>query len=204
MFASVAAIMLISVLGQKEARLPAPPERPVFGMPTESDVPNYSQGTEMNYAPKTADYIPNSFHDDARLNDIFFIDAKHGWAVGDHGTILHTDDGGGEWKIRQSGVSCSLKSVFFINEKMGWAAGGEAKPYSNTGSGVLLFTRDGGQTWKYNAKLMLPMLKKVHFFDTAHGTALGYPSALFPTGTIISDNGGRDWRLSPESNASME
>src|SRR5947199_254963 len=28
--------------------------------------------------------------DDARLCDVAFIDSQHGWAVGDHGVILHT------------------------------------------------------------------------------------------------------------------
>ncbi len=29
----------------------------------------------------------------ARLNDICFVNAQHGWAVGDRGAIWHTSDG---------------------------------------------------------------------------------------------------------------
>src|ERR1051325_2421397 len=31
------------------------------------------------------------------LRSVQFIDASHGWAAGEYGTILHTPDGGGSW-----------------------------------------------------------------------------------------------------------
>jgi photosystem II stability/assembly factor-like uncharacterized protein len=31
---------------------------------------------------------------DARLHDVCFVDPRCGWAVGDRGTIWHTEDGG--------------------------------------------------------------------------------------------------------------
>ena len=46
--------------------------------------------------------------DDARLCDVAFVDPQHGWAVGDHGVILHTDDGGQHWSPQASGVTCTL------------------------------------------------------------------------------------------------
>ena len=54
---------------------------------------------------------------DARLNDVCFADARHGWAVGDHGTIWHTDNGGQLWRLQTSGVICSLKSVCFVSHR---------------------------------------------------------------------------------------
>ena len=35
--------------------------------------------------------------DDATLHDVRFVDAEFGWAVGDHGVVLHTSDGGQHW-----------------------------------------------------------------------------------------------------------
>jgi photosystem II stability/assembly factor-like uncharacterized protein len=35
-------------------------------------------------------------HSSARLNDVFFIDPLHGWAVGEGGTVIHTANGGSE------------------------------------------------------------------------------------------------------------
>jgi len=31
------------------------------------------------------------------LNSVFFLDGQRGWAVGSHGTILATQDGGKHW-----------------------------------------------------------------------------------------------------------
>jgi hypothetical protein len=45
---------------------------------------------------------------DARLAEVSFVDPLHGWAVGDRGTIWHTDDGGNAWHLQRSGVSCRL------------------------------------------------------------------------------------------------
>ena len=84
---------------------------------------------------------------DARLNDVCFVDAQHGWAVGDRGVIWHTDDGGQQWQPQESGVACPLRPSGSLNEQIGWAGGGFAHPYTHTSTGVLLTTRDGGQTW---------------------------------------------------------
>ena len=35
---------------------------------------------------------------DRNLNDIYFMDSNFGWAVGSYGTILHTTNGGLDWK----------------------------------------------------------------------------------------------------------
>ncbi len=134
---------------------------------------------------------------DARLNDVCFVDRQRGWAVGDRGTIWHTDDGGQHWHLQRSGVSCRLESVFFLDEKVGWAAGGYAHPYTHTGTGVVLSTGDGGRRWSHNPRLLVPALKKIRFFDEGEGWALGCSSAMFPTGVMASEDGGRSWNPLP-------
>lgn len=42
--------------------------------------------------------LPASWQSEAALNDVCFVDRQHGWAAGDHGTILRTSDGGENWK----------------------------------------------------------------------------------------------------------
>src|SRR5690554_5998048 len=37
---------------------------------------------------------------DARLAEVCFVDARHGWAVGDRGAIWHTKDGGETWALQ--------------------------------------------------------------------------------------------------------
>jgi hypothetical protein len=100
---------------------------------------------------------------DARLSDVCFVDRDHGWAVGDRGTIWHTDDAGRNWGLQRSDVRCRLHSVCFLNLSTGWAAGGCSLPYSGNSSGVVLFTHDGGQHWVRDPKLLLPALRQVRF-----------------------------------------
>ena len=76
------------------------------------------------------------------LEDIFFLDASMGWAVGENGVILHTNDGGETWKEQASGTQETLRSVGFADEKNGWAVGGDF------GVGAILHTSDGGKTWE--------------------------------------------------------
>jgi photosystem II stability/assembly factor-like uncharacterized protein len=73
------------------------------------------------------------------LYGIAFRDSVHGLAVGDHGLILSTSNGGVKWKPRRSGTSRRLTHVFFLNDTTAWAlpAGGGA-----------LVSRDGGRTWQ--------------------------------------------------------
>src|SRR4051812_9265878 len=46
------------------------------------------------------------------LNAVYFLDARHGWAVGELGTILGTTDGGKTWKVQHRGGQRS--AVLFI------------------------------------------------------------------------------------------
>jgi photosystem II stability/assembly factor-like uncharacterized protein len=138
---------------------------------------------------------------DARLSDVCFVDPQRGWAVGDRGVIWHTEDGGKNWYVQESGVSCSLTSVCFLDARRGWAVGGQSYPYTHTSTGVLLVTRDGGRQWTRDRSVMLPALRQVRFFDDRHGWAIGAPSAMFPSGLFLTDNGGRSWNPLPGEKA---
>jgi photosystem II stability/assembly factor-like uncharacterized protein len=46
-----------------------------------------------------------------------------GWAVGQDGTILHTEDGGTIWQKQASGTKEILWSVAFPTPRSGWAVG---------------------------------------------------------------------------------
>jgi photosystem II stability/assembly factor-like uncharacterized protein len=139
---------------------------------------------------------------DARLSDVCFVDRDHGWAVGDRGTIWHSDDGGRNWGLQRADVPCRLHSVFFLNLDTGWAAGGCSLPYTGNSSGVVLFTHDGGQHWIRDPKLLLPALKQVRFSSERHGWAVGCPSAMFPSGVFVTEDGGRNWNPLPSARTS--
>jgi photosystem II stability/assembly factor-like uncharacterized protein len=58
-----------------------------------------------------------------QINDIHFISANEGYAVGNQGKILHYING--EWSIMDSPVNTDLFGVSFVNPDMGWAVGAE-------------------------------------------------------------------------------
>lgn len=115
----------------------------------------------------------------------------HGWAVGEGGTILATDDGGRTWRQvpRQRGDLEDVDSfddVDFVDRLHGWAVGwGDAAD----GPGVILATSDGGHTWV--RQYALPGdedLDAVDFIDARRGWAAGGGQVL------ASDDGGLSWR----------
>jgi photosystem II stability/assembly factor-like uncharacterized protein len=111
--------------------------------------------------------------------DIDFPGAMTGWAVGDAGTILKTDDGGATWTKEVSGVSASLTAVDFVSTTVGFAVGK---------SGRILRTRDGGAHWVKLISGTQKRLSAVCFVNASHGWVVGASGARLRT-----TNGGRTW-----------
>ncbi len=130
---------------------------------------------------------------DATLNDVYFVDAHFGWAVGDRGVIWHTEDGGRSWQLQTSGTVCTLRSVWFVGRKMGWAVGGQGIPYSSGSRGLVLATWDGGQTWQALSWDQFPRFHGVQFVNAKDGHAWGESSEFYPAGLFGSENSGRLW-----------
>ncbi len=118
--------------------------------------------------------------DDATLEDIFFTDAKHGWAVGVEGTILATGDGGRSWQAQTSDTTAPLRAVHFTDATHGWAVGVE---------GTILATGDGGHSWQAQISGTTTWLDSVYFADTNHGWVVGDEGTILATG-----NGGHSWQ----------
>lgn len=81
----------------------------------------------------------SALHDagDKDLNAIWMVDANTGYAVGNEGTILKTEDGGSNWTAQTSGTTSDIYDVCFYDEDHGWAGAISKK----------LYTSDGGDTW---------------------------------------------------------
>ena len=132
--------------------------------------------------------------DDARLNDVFFVDPQVGWAVGDRGVIWATADGGATWQLQRSGVDCTLSPAIFLDRENDWIAGGTYDPFAKTSSAVILWTRDGGQTWRLEeGARLLPFARQVKFFNRNEGWLRTDPSAMHPSGLFHTEDGGRSW-----------
>lgn len=103
-------------------------------------------------------------------------------AVGEHGLIMLSDDGGKHFRqARSVPADSTLTSVVFVDQKRGWAAGHW---------GVILKTDDGGETWalqRSDTSVDQPLFS-ISFRDAEHGWAVGLWSIILKT-----DDGGRTW-----------
>ncbi|MHB2016288.1 MAG: YCF48-related protein [Candidatus Xenobia bacterium] len=116
----------------------------------------------------------------ADLNSISFASPDQGWAVGQKGTILATQDGGAHWTEQASGTKENLRDIDFVTPKDGWAVGDK---------GVLLHTMDGGAHWIVGAEGT----------KTLHAVSFRNPEVGFicgDGGTMVRTmDGGRTWQL---------
>ena len=130
------------------------------------------------------------------LNDVAFVDAAHGWAVGMGGVILATNDGGVTWSVQRPAESanpfpfgCTLHAVTFVDLQRGWAVGD---------AGVILTTSDGGQHWTEQDsgdQAFDTDLCAITFIDSAHGWAVGNNNGLDGPKILTTSNGGADWSV---------
>ncbi len=134
---------------------------------------------------------------DAELRDVFFLDSDQGWAVGDRGVVLHTENGGRHWQMQCVADTGQLESVHFVDSHNGWVVGGIVHPYTHRTSCIVHRTQDGGRSWTPVTGLTLPALKYVRFLNAQQGWAIGNKSALYPTGIFRTEDGGRSWVTLP-------
>ena len=133
-----------------------------------------------------------SLLDDATLNDVTFV-GQSGWAVGEHGAIRRTTDGGLTWSLEQAPQQASLQSVCFLTNRIGWVAGGLIEPYTQAERGVLFVTQNGGETWQNLTTVDLPYIHKVKFFSLESGVAVSEKMGPYGSGLLTTEDGGRSW-----------
>ena len=152
------------------------------------------------FAQTTADaFRPKSWSGVSTLHDVFFLNADRGFAVGDHGTILSSTDGGRTWARVYSGISADLQRVYFTDEKNGWALGGISKPFHDKkdtrvfpSEGVVLQTKDGGKRW-HRISTNIPAVVDAELSPTGAGIALGRSSHFHPGGILTTSDAGKTW-----------
>jgi len=76
--------------------------------------------------------------EEARLTDVHFVDASKGFAVGEFGLVLHTDDGGRTFTRQNGCTGQTLHGLALIDSQRAIAAGA---------GGTVVETLDGGATW---------------------------------------------------------
>jgi photosystem II stability/assembly factor-like uncharacterized protein len=145
-------------------------------------------------APTTCAWRAQSSGTSKGLSAVSFVDANHGWAVGDDATILATSDGGEHWTHQIAPVAGFLRGLTFVNIHHGWAVGGAA---DFNGPRTVLETVDGGLTWNVRLASGSGVLMAVAAIGTDRAWTAG---DIEPPGseTILrTANGGATWTAQP-------
>jgi len=114
------------------------------------------------------------------LNEVTFVDATTGWAVGTGGTIVRTTDGGQSWTRQAVDTTAEFRGSAFTDTDHGWAVTTTPTTYDDffeeytDWDAAVWHTRDGGQSWQ---RQTLPdaasILHDVEFADAQIGWAVG-------------------------------
>ncbi len=110
-----------------------------------------------------------------------FATATHGYAIGDFGLVLYTDDGGKTWN-RGTNSSMGLYALDSLDATTCVAAGRD---------GNVTMTNDGGKSWKRLADVPVLHVKSVSFVNSS----LGWIASKGWVGETV--DGGSSWKAIP-------
>ena len=128
------------------------------------------------------------------LSEVFFVDAKHGWARAAE-KLFRTRDGGGTWE-QVASKSGNWRKLTFVSPRIGFIIHADA----------IERTEDGGQTWKPIFKCTIDLLVgglarksactfcDLAFPSTQFGYAIGTDNAGAGAGILArTQDGGQTW-----------
>ncbi|MCD4664347.1 MAG: hypothetical protein K8R68_03685, partial [Bacteroidales bacterium] len=133
------------------------------------------------------DNISTGFSND--LNSVYFISIDNGFAVGNGGIIIKTNNNGDNWILQNSTTSVDLNSIYFKSGN-GFVAGN---------SGTILKTTNNGNDWIIQSSGTIEDLNTAYFININIGYVVGN------TGTILkTSNGSNSWTIqSSGTNANL-
>lgn len=114
-----------------------------------------------------------------RLFDIEFVGSR-GWAIGDFGLIMRTDDGGTTWTELSGVPGQSLLGTDFIDDKRGVVVGTMGASY---------YTEDGGDSWINSSSDFSGRLFNAKITESGFGFGVGEFGAMVRTNDL-----GRTWK----------
>ena len=125
------------------------------------------------------DWNEYSLYEDLQFTAVRFVDATHGFAVGEFGTVIATTDGGENWEQRTP-----IPNEFypmgtdFLDTTTGWVGGLD---------GVIWQTSDGGQSWQRQESVTSSPIYNIH--ANGHGVF-----AVGGSAKLVEFNGAQ-WRF---------
>lgn len=130
--------------------------------------------------PEALGWVEQESPVENHLLAVNFVDSRRGWIAGDRGMILHTIDGGNNWRIQNSGTTNILRDIEFVSLRTGWAVGD---------NGTILYTENGGRSWKQKETDVTARLEEVVFIDDN----TGWISGRNPYTILKTTDGGQNW-----------
>jgi photosystem II stability/assembly factor-like uncharacterized protein len=117
---------------------------------------------------------------------IRFVDAQHGWVVGQSGFMYASDDGGMTWRQVNNGVGVQVYDMEFLTDNYGMAVGH---------NGYVFRTTNGGNWWEVQK---LEVTGQIFGRDESlHGISIvdsGFAVVAGPGGTVFRTyNAGVSW-----------
>jgi len=119
------------------------------------------------------------------LKSVFFADTLNGFAVGDNGVILSTENGGITWTSISAPIQRDFNAITFINRDTGYIVGGSLSGlYYKT----ILRTTDRGLNWTVLSDSQGGILRDISFADAHVGYIVGDSATVLKT-----TDGGLNW-----------
>lgn len=138
-----------------------------------------------------------------RYDDIYFIDADHGWAIApytawiqEYGGILRTTDGGANWETQVDSVGALLRCVGFFDDSLGYIGVLEDGLLASD-TAMMMRTTDGGASWDPVNNLPGPRpggICGMHLVNDSLMYAVG--RYYGPAGIWKSEDKGMNWTYS--------
>jgi photosystem II stability/assembly factor-like uncharacterized protein len=141
----------------------------------------------------SAQWRPQSSSTDVELRGLSVVSPSVVWASGQHGTVVHTADGGAHWTrdtIPGAGA-LDLRAIAATSAATAHAIsiGDSSRVYRTT---------DGGRTWslRWSATRKGTFLDAIRFWDARNGIAMSDPvdGKLL---VIVTSDGGESWQEIP-------
>ncbi len=112
------------------------------------------------------------------IEEFDFVNDQVGWAVGYHGTVGRTTDGGASWESLDPGVTHDFHGISARSTLEAWVAGD---------GGNIYFTTDGGVNWNQRASGVTSRLRTIRFVNNTEAWTGGELTLLHST------DGGQTW-----------
>ncbi len=126
------------------------------------------------------------------LNTVYFDNNRRGWAAGDGGTVITTDDGGITWKQQETTLTDDINDIYFRNKDDGFLLAGNR----------IWQTANGGARWRETNSFAaqefngLPELYSLRFVNKKRGWIVGSISrgqAVTDSLVLTTADGGATW-----------